>query len=72
MTENDGGLHRQPETARPTADQRSEMDIQGDVICASCPHPWSSHDRIAVRYCTATATATGGHSHSRGCVCTGK
>ncbi|MEV4319567.1 RGCVC family protein [Actinocrispum sp. NPDC049592] len=33
--------------------------------CESCPHPWSSHDRISVRFCTATKdTGT-----SRSCVC---
>jgi hypothetical protein len=34
--------------------------------CAVCPHPWTSHDVIAARYCTAT-TAGG---PIRGCVCT--
>lgn len=33
--------------------------------CAVCPHPWDSHDRIAMRYCTATISET----HTRGCVC---
>lgn len=36
--------------------------------CAVCPHPWTFHDRIAVRYCTAT-NANAGQSN-RGCVCT--
>ncbi|WP_179118249.1 RGCVC family protein [Saccharothrix sp. ALI-22-I] len=33
--------------------------------CAVCPHPWATHDRIAMRFCTATTT----ENHSRGCVC---
>lgn len=33
--------------------------------CAACPHPVASHDRIALRYCTATVN----EKHSRGCVC---
>lgn len=34
--------------------------------CAVCPHPWTAHDEIAVRFCTATVVG----GHSRGCVCT--
>jgi hypothetical protein len=34
--------------------------------CAVCPHPWTFHDRIAARYCTATVAGR----YSRGCVCT--
>jgi hypothetical protein len=34
--------------------------------CAVCPHPWTFHDRIAARYCTATIAG----QFSRGCVCT--
>ncbi|MFE9749219.1 RGCVC family protein [Saccharothrix saharensis] len=33
--------------------------------CAVCPHPWSSHDRIAMRFCTATING----KYGRGCVC---
>jgi hypothetical protein len=36
-----------------------------DVICFVCPHPWDAHDRIGIRFCTATAAA----GHNRGCVC---
>jgi len=35
-------------------------------VCAVCPHPWTFHDRIAARYCTATIAG----EFSRGCVCT--
>jgi hypothetical protein len=41
----------------------------GDEVtaqCAVCPHPWTFHDRIAARYCTATVAG----KSSRGCVCT--
>lgn len=34
--------------------------------CAVCPHPWTAHDRISARYCTATVAA----KVSRACVCT--
>ena len=34
--------------------------------CAACPHPWTTHDAIAARYCTATVAG----KFSRGCVCT--
>ncbi|MEU5692790.1 RGCVC family protein [Actinosynnema sp. NPDC020468] len=33
--------------------------------CDVCPHPWSAHDALGVRFCTATAAA----ALSRGCVC---
>jgi len=34
--------------------------------CAVCPHPWTTHDRIAARFCAATAAG----KFTRGCVCT--
>lgn len=37
------------------------------VICAVCPHLWEAHDRIGLRYCTATAAG----ALNRGCVCVG-
>lgn len=37
-----------------------------EAECAVCPHPWSFHDRIAARYCTATIAGQSG----RRCVCT--
>lgn len=37
------------------------------LICAVCPHPWDAHDRIGLRYCTATAAG----GLNRGCVCVG-
>jgi hypothetical protein len=33
--------------------------------CAACPHPIATHDRISLRFCTATTS----EKHSRGCVC---
>jgi hypothetical protein len=33
--------------------------------CQSCPHTRSSHDVIALRFCTATSAG----GFSRGCVC---
>jgi hypothetical protein len=42
--------------------------INGEVAtgCAVCPHPWTFHDRIAARFCTATVAG----KFTRGCVCT--
>ncbi|NNH74935.1 hypothetical protein HLB23_34665 [Nocardia uniformis] len=25
-----------------------------ETSCAACPHDWEAHDRIGVRYCSAT------------------
>jgi hypothetical protein len=33
-----------------------------------CPHQWGDHDRISVRYCTATAAG----GLNRSCVCATK
>jgi hypothetical protein len=49
---------------------KPDTEDRGDALCASCPHPWQNHDRIAVRYCTATTKAS--DASSRGCVCTTK
>jgi hypothetical protein len=35
--------------------------------CTVCPHPWDAHDRIGMRYCTASAAG----GLERGCVCGG-
>lgn len=56
----------------PTIDTKpatSETDAgdRADLVCAVCPHPLKAHDRIGLRYCTATAAG----SFSRGCVCVG-
>lgn len=34
--------------------------------CAACSHPWTAHDGIAARFCTATVAG----KFTRGCVCT--
>jgi hypothetical protein len=34
--------------------------------CAVCEHPWTAHDTIAARFCTATVAG----KFERGCVCT--
>ncbi|WP_217281034.1 RGCVC family protein [Kibdelosporangium persicum] len=52
----------------PTTKQ--DIEDQGDAICATCPHPWRTHDRIAMRYCAATTRSS--DADSRGCVCTTK
>lgn len=44
---------------------RGAIDAIETPECAVCPHPWASHDRIAMRFCTATTS----EKHSRGCVC---
>ncbi|MFJ6676370.1 RGCVC family protein [Actinosynnema sp. NPDC091369] len=40
-------------------------DATGNRQCVACPHPWASHDRIALRFCAATVSG----KHGRGCVC---
>ncbi|MDL5159682.1 RGCVC family protein [Actinomycetospora termitidis] len=37
-----------------------------DPTCAMCPHPWSEHDALGRRFCTATQVGV----WSRGCICT--
>jgi len=49
-----------PDVASPAA------DTEVAAGCAVCPHPWSAHDRIAARFCTATIAG----KFSRSCVCT--
>ncbi|WP_133848697.1 RGCVC family protein [Labedaea rhizosphaerae] len=36
--------------------------------CETCSHPWSNHDPISVRFCTATLNG----GYSRACVCSTK
>lgn len=55
---------------RPASETKPVAEERIDATCASCPHPWHSHDRIAVRYCTATVNVT--DRRNRGCVCTMK
>jgi hypothetical protein len=33
--------------------------------CSACPHDLDQHDRISLRYCSATTAAT----MTRGCIC---
>ncbi|MEV4315492.1 RGCVC family protein [Actinocrispum sp. NPDC049592] len=62
------GKRRAPPAAafrtKPVAEDRIH------TTCANCPHPWPSHDQIAVRYRTATATVT--DRRGRSCVRTMK
>ncbi|WP_408630104.1 RGCVC family protein [Actinomycetospora lemnae] len=46
--------------ARADEDQRTD-----DVTCSVCPHPWSDHDALGRRFCTATRVS----AWSRGCIC---
>ncbi|NYD34948.1 RGCVC family protein [Actinomycetospora corticicola] len=36
-----------------------------DPTCAMCPHPWSEHDALGRRFCTATQVGV----WTRGCIC---
>ena len=48
-------------------DSRTDDDpTDEDARCAMCPHPWSAHDAIGVRFCTASRTSS---RDDRGCVC---
>lgn len=52
-----------------TTDARQSTAVaDGEVVtaCASCAHPRGAHDRIAARFCDATAAG----QYKRGCVCT--
>ena len=53
-------------TSTPTIALASPRAPVGETgLCAVCPHPIDSHDRISLRFCQATqATVT-----TRGCVC---
>ncbi len=55
-----------------TTDPATELDPSGptepadaEQPCMVCPHPWSGHDKLGVRYCTATVAS----ASSRGCIC---
>ncbi len=54
-------------TVQPRPETKPAVEESSDEACATCPHPWHSHDRIAARYCTASAA---GGRPDRGCVCT--
>jgi hypothetical protein len=45
--------------------ETAEADGAASPKCVACKHSWASHDRIAMRFCTATTT----EHHTRGCVC---
>jgi hypothetical protein len=47
------------------SDVTAGADGAASPKCVACKHPWASHDRIAMRFCTATTT----EHHTRGCVC---
>jgi hypothetical protein len=42
-------------------------DDRSHPACTVCPHPWDAHDRIGIRYCTASAAG----GLQRRCVCDG-
>ena len=42
-----------------------ETEPNAEDRCPNCPHPRSTHDAIAQRFCTATAAG----GFSRGCTC---
>jgi hypothetical protein len=52
----------------PAIEANLDVHANGEVAtgCAVCPHPWTFHDQIAARYCTATVQG----KFNRGCVCT--
>ncbi|SEO48287.1 RGCVC family protein [Trujillonella endophytica] len=49
----------------PQAATPSTTPTEDDGTCAACPHPLSAHDRIGLRFCSATTAGTS----DRGCVC---
>lgn len=54
-------------TGRKSATAETDAGDRVRSVCTVCPHPWDAHDRIGLRYCTATAAG----GFSRGCVCVG-
>lgn len=52
-------------TARPVPEVAVGDEDRAVGMCETCPHPWSSHDRISIRFCTATMAS----GNSRGCAC---
>ncbi len=54
------------DTMPATADVTTIDQTQdADDACLACAHPWSGHDVISARFCTATVAA----ALARGCVC---
>jgi hypothetical protein len=51
-------VRQTPETPVPEEDRPAGT-------CVVCPHPWSGHDRVSTRFCTATVAG----GYNRGCVC---
>lgn len=48
-----------------TGVMRIEQPQDTQDACVACAHPWSAHDVISARFCTATVAA----GLVRGCVC---
>jgi hypothetical protein len=46
-------------------DHATESDPGAQDVCLACAHPWSGHDVISARFCTATIAS----ALTRGCVC---
>lgn len=61
------GTTAMPTTGMNPAPSETDVADRAGLRCAVCPHPLDAHDRIGLRYCTATAAS----SVSRGCVCVG-
>jgi hypothetical protein len=52
--------------ATPTVDLAPwHSAVEETGVCAVCPHPIDSHDRISLRFCRATQAS----AMTRGCVC---
>lgn len=56
-----------PTTQAPLSGSESDTGGHAQDSCAVCPHPMNAHDRIGVRYCSATASG----GLNRECVCSG-
>jgi hypothetical protein len=49
-----------------TAPEPETLTASDPLTCPVCPHRKADHDRIADRYCSATAA---GNGSAKGCVC---
>jgi hypothetical protein len=66
MTDSHGSIPT-PTTGGVALDSRTDADPTDEgARCDVCPHPWSAHDAIGVRFCTASRASS---RDDRGCVC---
>lgn len=53
-------------TSAPATSPHDTDESAAGPDCEKCPHPWSEHDAIGRRYCSASIASA---RTDRGCVC---